>query len=131
MANEEKGRILVVDDNDANLLVATAILENLGYSFDIAKDGMGAVERYAKEKYIIILMDIHMPEMSGYEATQQIRAYELRNELPRTPILVITANPDFMANHTLLANSIDGFIIKPYQQEELLNMITAQCDLPA
>ncbi len=123
MNENNQSRILVVDDNDINLLVATTTLDDLGYSYDLAKDGMAAVELCAKEKYIIILMDIQMPEMSGYEAIQQIRAYELKNDRPRTPVIVVTANANFLDESSHLSKSMDGFIIKPYGPEALAKVI--------
>lgn len=124
MDKHSNSRILVVDDNDTNLLVATATLDYLGHEYDIAKDGVRAVELYSNNKYAAVLMDMQMPEMSGYEAIQQIRAYELRNDLPRTPIIIVTANANFLDNNNNLRESIDGFIIKPYQPDELSKAIT-------
>ena len=121
--NNSENRILVVDDNEANLLVATATLEHLGHEYDVAKDGITAVELFANKKYKVVLMDMQMPEMSGYEAIQQIHAYELRKDLPRTPVVIITANANFMEKSNNLSSSMDGYIIKPYQPEELSEAI--------
>ena len=121
--DNRQGRILVVDDNATNVLVATATLDHLGYSYDIAKNGMSAVELFSKKKYLIILMDIQMPEMSGYEAIQQIRAHELKNDLLKTPIIIVTANANFLDDTSHLTHSMDGFIIKPYKPEQLSKII--------
>jgi PleD family two-component response regulator len=70
-ANSSAVRILLAEDGKVNRLVAVQVLQKMGYSADVANDGLEAVEAWLRHKYEIILMDCHMPNMDGYEATRK------------------------------------------------------------
>jgi signal transduction histidine kinase/CheY-like chemotaxis protein len=83
-------RVLVVDDNPINLKVAEGLMRKLGYQVDTAADGREAVGAVERTAYALVLMDCHMPEMDGFEATERIRA--LPAPAGRTPIVALTAS---------------------------------------
>ena len=84
--------ILLADDNEENGLVIAAYLKKTAHRLTFVNDGIQAVEQFKNNKFGLILMDINMPRMGGYEATKEIRAWEQLQNLPQTPILALTAN---------------------------------------
>ncbi len=106
-----KGRVLVVEDNETNQKVATAMLGALGLQSELAGDGLVAVERLRQERFDLVLMDCQMPVMDGYAATAAIRA--LPGEGSRVPILALTANALQGDENKCLAAGMDGFLPKP------------------
>jgi len=117
-------RILVAEDSPLNLQVALKQLEKLGYQADAATDGTQAVEALGRTAYDIILMDCQMPEMSGYEATWQIRYREKERATdPATAahvyIIAMTANTEADNREKCRQAGMDDFIVKPVQLPEL------------
>jgi CheY-like chemotaxis protein len=117
-------RILVAEDSPLNQQVALKQLEKLGYLADAVSDGSQVLEALARTSYDVILMDCQMPEMSGYEATWQIR--NLEKEQPenfkdraRVQIIAMTANTQADSKEKCLAAGMDDFINKPVQLPEL------------
>jgi len=84
--NKRVGRILLAEDNPINQAVAKNLLTQRGYELEIANNGREAVERYHTETFDIILMDIQMPEMGGFEATAAIRDLQAARGM-RIPII--------------------------------------------
>ena len=88
-----KTKILLVEDYWANVLVATAILDNLGYQYEIAENGIEAVKKFKAGQFDAVLMDVQMPEMDGIAATEAIRAWEAeQGRTPPTPVIGMTAH---------------------------------------
>jgi CheY-like chemotaxis protein len=117
-------RILVAEDSPLNLQVALKQLEKLGYQGDAATDGTQALEALGRTAYDIILMDCQMPEMSGYEATWQIREQEKQRATdPATAahvyIIAMTANTEADNREKCQQAGMDDFIVKPVQLPEL------------
>ncbi len=110
-------RILVVEDNRASQQVAIGMLERLGCSMDIANNGREALERLAHRSYDLILMDCHMPEMNGFEATQQIR--EMVGDASKLPIIAMTANAQQGDSDQCLAAGMDDYLSKPFKLNAL------------
>jgi two-component system sensor histidine kinase BarA len=83
---------LVVDDDMPSRILAKSVLELFGVAAEICENGALGAAAFAKTRYDIVFMDNHMPELSGIDATQCMRAYEKIRRLPRTPIIAITAS---------------------------------------
>ena len=103
-------RVLVVEDNDINQMVALGVLDSLGYTADIAADGEEAVAMSADGYYDAIVMDVQMPRMDGYTATQLIRAAE--GGAVRVPIIAMTASAMEGELERCLAAGMDDFLSK-------------------
>jgi PAS domain S-box-containing protein len=116
-----KPRILLVEDNEVNSRMAMMMLEKNGYPGEVARDGEEAVERFASGVYDGILMDCHMPNMDGYEATRAIREIE-SNPLwkrPRCRIIAMTANVMAGERERCLAAGMDDYVPKPLRAKTL------------
>ncbi len=116
-------RILVVDDNETNLTLVCNILDRAGYAFDLATDGQKAVAAAQKSRYDLILMDLQMPVMNGFEATREIRVFEKRSSVARTPIVALTAHALKGFREKCFQNDMDDYITKPVRQRDLLSKI--------
>ena len=121
-------RVLLVEDSVANQRVATGMLERVKHTVRVVTDGAAAVEACAAERFDVVLMDLQMPRMDGYEATRAIRRREQEQGAPRTPIVALTARAS-MGNEALcLSAGFDGYLPKPYRSRELLDAISAQVE---
>ena len=121
--------ILLAEDNAVNQLVATRLLEKQGHLVTPVADGRQAVEAFENLAFDLILMDVQMPEMNGYEATEAIRAREAGR--PRTPILALTAHAMSSDRQRSLEVGMDGFVSKPIRLPELVDAIADVCGEPA
>ncbi len=115
--------ILLVEDYAPNVLVATSLLEDLGYACDVATDGEQAIAQYQAGKHKLVLMDVQMPGMDGLEATQRIRAYEKEAGRARTPIVAMTAHALASDRERCLAVGMDDYIAKPFDPDMLQEKI--------
>ena len=118
-------RLLLVEDNALNREIAQEILENMGFEIDVAVDGEEAVERMAKARsgqYDLILMDIQMPHMNGYEATRRIRAME-DAALANIPIIAMTANAFEEDRKDAISAGMDGHVAKPIEIPRLVEAL--------
>lgn len=113
-------RILLVEDNIVNQKVAIHMLERLGYKADIAGNGLEAVEAVERQHYDLILMDIHMPEMNGLDATRKIRHMSLVNQPTIIAMSAAAMVTDIEAAHQA---GIDGYLVKPLTIHELSSAI--------
>jgi len=118
---KEDVKILLVDDNKVNLLVASGILEEMDLEADIANNGLeavNAVQEAIENQYDIILMDCQMPEMDGYEATRIIKS-----EIKDIPIIAMTANAMEGDKEKCIASGMDEYLSKPIDSEALKNLL--------
>ena len=115
--------ILLVEDNKVNQLVGSKVLENLGYGFTIANNGVEAVEAFQSGTYDAVLMDCQMPEMDGYEATAAIR--RLEGSAGHIPIIAMTAAAMEGDRETCMAAGMDDFITKPVRLEAVATALAA------
>ena len=102
--------VLVVEDNPINQTVILGQLRRLGLTARVVDDGRGAVEAVASQRFALVLMDLYMPVMDGYEATEQIRRHPHGSELP---IIAVTANATEQVRSRCLAVGMDDFLSKP------------------
>jgi len=115
-------RILVAEDSPVNRMLAVKQLEALGHACDAVADGTEVIAATQRSGYDVILMDCHMPQMNGYEATWQIRDAERRNlqeGSPRTYIIAMTANSEADTKARCKQAGMDDYIDKPVQLPEL------------
>jgi two-component system sensor histidine kinase/response regulator len=120
-STETRGVVLVVDDSEVNQLVAEGLLTHLGYETEVAEDGRQAIEVFGQRPFDAILMDVQMPVMDGYEATQEIRRLEAGGR--RTPIIAMTATVTDGERERCLAAGMDDYLSKPIQKDAVLAMM--------
>jgi len=121
MAKRNPLKILLAEDNRINQKLALRILEKLGYSADLAENGLEAVEAHKRESYDVILMDVQMPEMDGFEATQRIR--KISGSPIRPFIIAMTANAMKGDRERCLAAGMNDYISKPIKLENLVRSL--------
>ena len=115
--------ILLVEDNRVNQMVTQKILAKNGYQVDIAQNGIAAIAALEAKAYDLVLMDILMPQMGGYEATRHIRANKTGAINPKLPIIALTASALAEDEKKCLAAGMDDYIPKPVKPQELLAKI--------
>jgi len=111
-------RVLLVDDNQMNLLVAETFLKRWNAQVDTAEDGITAVELAKDTQYDIILMDLQLPQISGFEAITQIRLIN-----STIPVLALTAENYGFANDNFKLLGIDDVLLKPFYPDDLFAKI--------
>jgi len=112
-------RILVVDDVAQNVELLEILLERFGHTVVPLTDGAEAARIATREHFDLILMDLHMPQVDGLEATRRIRAQEQRRQLPHTPIIALTASVFYDDRVAAMEAGMNGFAAKPVDIEEL------------
>ena len=133
--------ILLVEDYPANQMIATEHLENAGYHVDLAEDGKQAIDAFKCKHYGLILMDVQMPVMDGYQATKAIRKLESKlaamnkinadETMRRVPIIAMTGHTMSENKTICLEAGMDDFLSKPYTREGLLSMASKWLELSA
>lgn len=113
-------RILLAEDNEANQVLAGRILQKAGYVVEMASNGLKAVEMFLNNNYDLILMDVEMPEMDGFQATTQIRKLEKTSKIP---IIALTAHAIEGYREKCHAFGMDDYLTKPLRREHLLKTI--------
>ncbi|MBC2713885.1 MAG: response regulator [Desulfobacteraceae bacterium] len=115
--------ILLVEDNRVNQMVTQKILTKNGYPVDIANNGIEAISALEKNSYDIVLMDILMPQMGGYEATRQIRSPESNVIDHDLPIIALTASALAEDEEKCLSAGMNDYIAKPVKPQELIDKV--------
>ena len=115
-------KILIVEDNQINRLVARKFLENWGVQVDEAENGRISLEMVEKNSYDLILMDLQMPEMDGFEATGNIKKMH-QGKYKNLPVVALTASILIEVKEKIEEAGLDGFLIKPFDATDLFNMI--------
>jgi CheY-like chemotaxis protein len=118
------GLVLLVEDNLVNQKVARRFLERMGCDVEPAGNGIEAVRAFERGTYRVILMDVQMPHMDGYEATERIRSLEsVSGRDRRTPIVALTANAMSGQLDRCLQVGMDALLTKPINVEQLADML--------
>ncbi len=120
--------ILIIEDNPENQKLAARHLSSAGYRYEIAADGMAGVELASRFVYDVILMDLRMPGMDGFETAARIRANESASGNARVPIVAVTAHA--LEEHRGLAfqRGMDDYLTKPYHRDDLLQTVATWID---
>jgi CheY-like chemotaxis protein len=119
----EQARVLLVEDNPTNQLVALAILKKLGVQANSAANGKEAIASLRANRYDLVLMDVQMPEMDGMEATRIIRSGEGAVLDAKIPIIAMTANAMQGDHESCLAAGMDDYLAKPVTPAALATML--------
>ena len=122
-------RVLAAEDVAANQLLITKLLSKLGCQADLARNGAEAVALYQSHTYDLILMDCHMPQMDGFEATREIRRLEQSSHRTprRTPIIALTANSIDDERKEYADSGMDDHLSKPFSSQQLTALLTKWC----
>lgn len=121
-----QAHILLVEDNQMNQFVARQIISKWNATISIANNGKEAVDMLALNRYDVVLMDLQMPEMSGYDATAYIRSKNTNVLNPNVPIIALTADAFAETKRKVLEAGMNDFVTKPFNQEELYVKIVKQ-----
>ena len=113
-------RVVLVEDNESTVDVVEMELQCLGYEVSVAKDGLEALEIVSELNPDLVIMDIQLPKMSGFDAVRQIRSNPLIRDVP---ILAATAKALRGDREKCLAAGADGYIAKPFTHRELHSAI--------
>ncbi|MBP7242607.1 ATP-binding protein [Amaricoccus sp.] len=123
--------VLVVEDNATNQFVLTLFLSKLGYTFDLANHGAEALIAWERRPYDVILMDVEMPVLDGFEATRELRRREQAQGRAHTPIIALSADAMLENRDKARLVGMDDFVTKPIDLERLEGMIANQLSRPA
>lgn len=132
-------RLLLAEDNEVNQQVALGMLSNLGFEVDVVANGMDAISHSMETAYDLILMDYHMPQLGGVDATQYIRDSGEHSVNAHTPIIALTADVQSHVASKFKRAGADDILVKPFTLEQLANCTnkwlnkgaTKKIDLPA
>ncbi len=121
--------ILLAEDNPVNQKLVLHVINRLGYQADVMTNGLMAVRAAMNKPYDLILMDVHMPEMDGFAATEQIRAFESTHG-GHVPIVALTAGALAGDRERCLAAGMDAYVSKPFKIEELRRVVRQYMEAP-
>jgi PAS domain S-box-containing protein len=111
-------RVLVAEDNNVNQLLSEKLLKEWNYKVDIVDNGKAAIEKLQEKEYDLVLLDIEMPIMDGYETAKYIRE-KLTGAHCNVPIIAVTAHADFREAEKCLQTGMNDYILKPFNAKEL------------
>ncbi|KAJ5171926.1 hypothetical protein N7492_004519 [Penicillium capsulatum] len=116
--------VLLAEDNDVNQKVAVRILEKRKHAVTVVENGLQALKEFKDHRYDVVLMDVQMPVMGGFEATAKIRQYEKVNKLIRTPIVALTAHAMMGDREKCLESGMDDYVSKPLNPTLMMQTIS-------
>jgi hypothetical protein len=115
--------ILIVEDNPVNQKLIAFLLARAGYSYEVADNGAVALERLDHGQFKLVLMDMMMPVMNGYDATRAIRN---NPKIKHLPVIALTANAMKGEDEKCRAAGCSDYLAKPYSKDQILNAIAVQ-----
>ena len=115
--------ILLAEDNEVNQRLAVKILQKYNHGVTVANNGQEALESVKAKRYDVILMDVQMPIMGGFESTKAIRDYERSEGLTRTPIIALTAHAMMGDREKCIQAQMDEYLTKPLKQQQMMQTI--------
>ena len=119
-------RILIIEDNPQNLELMTYLLRAFGYVTVSAADGMAGIEMVRREKIDIIICDVHLPKMDGYQVAQMLKRDPMYR---RIPLVAVTALAMVGDREKVLAAGFDGYIGKPIAPEKFVGQVESFFDI--
>jgi CheY-like chemotaxis protein/HPt (histidine-containing phosphotransfer) domain-containing protein len=117
-------RLLLAEDNFVNQKLAVTVLQKRGHQVTVANDGVEALSLLERESFDLVFMDVHMPNMGGFEATSEIRRREKAHGLPRIPIVALTALAMTGDREKCLEAGMDAYLTKPISARDLFTVLT-------
>ena len=120
--------VLLVDDNEGNRDLMALHLDGLPIRCELVPDGQGALEAIAKDRPDLILLDVMMPKMSGFEVCRAIKTDEALREIP---VVMVTALDSVVDQDRAKAEGADAYMVKPIDREELREEVCSRLNLPA
>ncbi|GAB7351728.1 hypothetical protein MBLNU459_g2314t2 [Dothideomycetes sp. NU459] len=115
--------ILLAEDNAVNQRLAVKILQKHHHTVTVANNGLEALEKIKKKRYDVVLMDVQMPVMGGFEATGKIREFEREHQLTRSPIIALTAHAMLGDREKCIQAQMDEYLSKPLKPNQLIQTI--------
>ncbi|BDQ36868.1 hypothetical protein SYK_12280 [Pseudodesulfovibrio nedwellii] len=122
--SDQSATILIAEDSESNAMLFSLYFEGTPYTLDFANNGQQAVEKYKSSPYDLVLMDILMPVMDGWQATRAIRSFEAEKGLLPSPIVAVTANVFEEDKQKSLNAGCTEFLPKPVRKAALLECVT-------
>ncbi len=116
-------RILAVDDSKDNQFLVKTYLKSLPYKLTFADNGRIAVEKFKASKFDLVLMDLQMPEMDGYTATQLIRDWETQEKISLTPVIAVSAHDQESVSDRYKSSQFSAYLVKPISPNQLRRAI--------
>ncbi len=113
--------ILIVEDNPVNQKLIAFLLARAGYTYEVAENGADALRRLDQSQFKLVLMDMMMPVMNGYDATKAIRA---NPKLKNLPVIALTANAMKGEDEKCRSVGCSDYLAKPYSKDQILNAIS-------
>jgi PAS domain S-box-containing protein len=127
--------VLLVEDSRGNQRVAMSMLRRLGYTADVAADGLEALSALSRREYVAVLMDLQMPNMDGYETARRIREREaaasVREAQCRIPVIAMTASVLAGERGRVLAAGMDDYVAKPFRTDDLRVVLERWASVPS
>jgi two-component system, sensor histidine kinase and response regulator len=114
--------VLVVEDSPVNRVVAVSVLERCGYHVHVVNDGREALQALSMQRYDAVLMDCQMPDIDGYQATQELRRRE-RGGTDHTPVIAMTAHAMLGDRERCLEAGMDDYVSKPVRSQVLADVL--------
>lgn len=118
----EGQKVLLVEDNKINAIIAKKFIENWNLEVDVAHDGNEAIEKLKSGLHDLVLMDLQMPDMDGYETTRRIRTFE-SEVVASVPVVALSASSKTEVQSRITEAGINDFVSKPFNPEELMSVL--------